>query len=130
LGHIISAEGVTTDPQKIFTIKQRTMPKTLKELRGFLGLTCYYKKFIKNYRIISRPLTNLLKKNGFRWGTECNSAFQALKNAMCAAPILALPDFTKSFILEMDASDKGMGAVLIQGRRPIAYLSKTLGVQN
>jgi hypothetical protein len=95
LGHIISAEGVTTDPQEIIAMKQWTMPKTLKELRGFLGLTCYYKKFIKNYGIISRSLTNLLKKNGFRWGTKSNSAFQALKNVVCAAPILALLDFTK-----------------------------------
>jgi hypothetical protein len=100
LGHIVSHEGVKADPNKIKAIKEWRIPTTLRHLRGFLGLTGYYHKFVKNYGRIAAPLTALLKKDAFSWTPEATKAFEDLKQVMCIAPVLATLDFTKTFIVE------------------------------
>lgn len=128
LGHIISGAGVAKDPSKIQSIVDWVRPTTIKKLRGFLGLAGYYRKFIKNFGAISKPLTQLLKKDApFNWTAEVEQAFQLLKQSLVSAPVLALPDFQQPFTLETDASDLGIGAVLSQNQHPIAYVSKPLG---
>lgn len=126
LGHTISAAGVGVDRKKIQCIETWPKPATVKGLRGFLGLAGYYRKFVKDFGLISKPLTDMLRKDGFVWSTEAEKAFETLKDALTTTPILALPDFTKDFVIECDASNGGIGAILSQDRHPIAYLSKAL----
>lgn len=105
------------------------MPTNVKDVWGFLGLAGYYKKFVHNFGLISRLLTDLLKKQAvFQWTIEKES-FQALEKALITAPVLVLPDFKKTFEIETDTSDKGIGAVLMQEGHPIAYLNKSLRPQ-
>nr|GEZ72003.1 hypothetical protein [Tanacetum cinerariifolium] len=113
LCHIISEEGVKTDPKKIEVVQQWPVSKTIKQLRGLLGLAGYYHRFIRFYEMIAKPLTDLLKKDTFKWSEEAKIAFDKLKEALTSAPILALPDPTKQFILETYASVGGLSAVLM-----------------
>uniref|UniRef100_A0A8R7P4B6 Reverse transcriptase domain-containing protein n=1 Tax=Triticum urartu TaxID=4572 RepID=A0A8R7P4B6_TRIUA len=125
---VISAEGVHTDPKNIKKVQSWSSPTSVKELRQFLGLAGYYRRFIKHYGVVSRTLTDLLKKGvTYQWTDTCEQAFQALKQALTSAPVLALPDFKQPFTVETDASDMGIGAVLMQRHHPIAFLSQALG---
>jgi hypothetical protein len=131
LGHVISGAGVATDNTKIQSISSWPVPSNLKELRGFLGITGYYRKFINHYAIINKPLTQLLKKGTlFIWTDITDTAFRTLRQALVSAPVLALPDYKLQFTVETDACDVGIGAVLSQAGHPIAYVSRALGPRN
>lgn len=122
---------MSTDPAKVSAVAKWPQPTSVKQLRGFLGLAGYYRKFIRNFGVISKPLTNLLRKNVlYIWTSIEEQAFQTLKHALVQAPVLALPYFTKEFVLETDASAVGVGAVLMQQGHPLAFFSKALGPRN
>lgn len=128
LGHVVSYHGVSIDPSKIDAVQQWPTPQNIKELRSFLGLAGYYRKFMRNYAILARPLTDLLKKGSlFVWTPVHQGAFEALKSALVSTPVLSQPDFSKQFQLQTDACDAGVGAVLLQDGHPLAFVSKALG---
>jgi hypothetical protein len=130
LGHLVGKAGVRVNPKKIEAMQDWPHPNTLKILCGFLGLTGYYRNFVKNYGKVATPLTALVKNNSFTWTLASSQDFQALKMAMCTTLVLALPDFTKTFVLECDASRKGIGVVFMQEGRPLAFTSKQLSKRN
>ena len=126
LGHSISNAGIAMEEDKIRALKDWPKPTSLKLLRGFLGLTGYYIRFIRNYASLATPLTDMLKKDNFKWTTAAEDAFMKLKEALTSSPVLALPNFTQPFTLETDASGIGIAVVLLQQAHPVAYYSKKL----
>ncbi|GJW54188.1 putative nucleotidyltransferase, ribonuclease H [Tanacetum coccineum] len=129
LGHVIDSQGIHVDPAKIESIKDWASPKTPTEIRQFLGLVGYFWRFIEGFSKVAKPMTKLMqKKVAFEWGDKQEAAFQTLKNKLCSAPILALPQGAENFIVYCDASHKGLGAVLMQNEKVIAYASRQLKI--
>jgi hypothetical protein len=127
LGFVISSKGVSTNPDKIQSVASWPIPANAKDLRSFLGLAGYYRKFVHHFGVISKPLTELLKKNVlFIWTSDHDKAFNILKSALVSTPVMAVPNFSKTFYIETDASDCGVGAVLMQEHHPLAFDSKAL----
>ncbi|GKF75611.1 putative reverse transcriptase domain-containing protein [Tanacetum coccineum] len=129
LGHVVNQSGIHVDPGKIEAIKNWKAPTTPLEIRSFLGLVGYYRRFIVNFSKITKTLTSLTQKNQkYEWGEKEEEAFQTLKNNLCDAPILSLPDGIEDFIVYCDASNQGLGCVLMQRGKVIAYASRQLKI--
>eukprot|EP00731_Ephydatia_muelleri_P007461 Em0003g1709a len=132
LGHIVSTDGVATDPSKTEAVSKWPIPQNRKEVQQFLGLANYYRRFVKDFALISKPLQRLTEKNApFEWTIGCQNAFDELRKRLVSSPVLAYPDYERRFILDTDASDVGIGAVLSQvsdcgSERVIAYASRSL----
>ncbi|WZZ60551.1 hypothetical protein YC2023_060658 [Brassica napus] len=127
LGHIVSGEGVAADPEKVQAIREWPRPTIVTEVRSFLGLAGYYRKFVKDFSSIAKPLTKLTGKGvPFLWVEETEKAFKKLKEALTTAPVLALPEQGKPYTVYTDASRVGLGCVLMQDGRVIAYASRQL----
>jgi hypothetical protein len=124
LGHVITAQGVAMDAEQVAVVQAWQTMCSVRAVRGFLGLTRYYRKFIQSYRDIAGPLTQLLKREAFCWTPPAAAAFDSLKATLTTTPVLQLPDFTKTFMVDCDASGSGFGVVLHQGGGPIAFFSR------
>ena len=115
LGHVVSAEGVSVIPDKVQAILDWEAPKSVKDVRSFLGMAGYYRRFIENFSKIAKPMTELLKKGKkFEWSEKAEESFQTLKTKLTTAPVLALPDTSKDFVIFCDALLQGLGCVLMQ----------------
>ncbi|MGH0129364.1 UNVERIFIED_CONTAM: hypothetical protein FKN15_043515 [Acipenser sinensis] len=131
LGHRVGEDGISTEPCKVTAVRDWPTPINLRQLRGFLGLASYYRRFVQGFATIAAPLHCLLRKGEpFEWTQERREAFDSLKMALCQSPVLAPPDPHSTFLLDTDASDEGIGAVLSQpgsdGEQVVAYYSRSL----
>ncbi|GJX44027.1 reverse transcriptase domain-containing protein [Tanacetum coccineum] len=127
LGHVVNRDGIHVDPSKVESVKNWKTPESSTEIRSFLGLAGYYRRFIENFSKIAKPLTLLTQKNKtYVWGDEQDEAFRILKEKLCNAPVLALPDGPDDFVVYCDASKQGFGCVLMQRGKVIAYASRQL----
>ncbi|GJR69546.1 putative reverse transcriptase domain-containing protein [Tanacetum coccineum] len=127
LGHVVNRDGIHVDPSKVESVKNWKTPESPTEIRSFLGLAGYYRRFIENFSKIAKPLTLLTQKNkAYVWGDKQDEAFQILKEKLCNAPVLALPDGPDDFVVYCDASKQGFGCVLMQRGKVIAYASRQL----
>nr|GFA00210.1 putative reverse transcriptase domain-containing protein [Tanacetum cinerariifolium] len=129
LDHVTDSQGIHVDPAKIESVKDWASPKSPTEIRQFLGLAGYYRRFIEGFSKIAKPMTKLTqKKVKFEWGDKQEAAFQLLKQKLCSAPTLTLPEGSKDFIIYCDASNKGLGTVLMQSVKVISYASRQLKI--
>ena len=127
LGHVVSSTGIMVDPTKVEAVKQWNQPKTVTEIRSFLGLAGYYRKFVEGFSKLAMPLTQLTRKGQkFVWSEKCEESFQELKNRLTTAPVLTIPQGADGFAIYCDASKQGLGAVLMQHGKVIAYASRQL----
>ena len=127
LGHVVSEEGISVDPNKVQAVKEWKAPRNVKEIKSFVGLAGYYRRFVKDFSKIAAPMTKLTRKGEkFVWTKECQEAFEELKNRLITAPILKTPTGTGNMALYCDASGKGLGCVLTQDGHVIAYASRQL----
>ena len=127
LGHVVSAAGVAVDPSKIEAVISWEPPRKVREVRSFLGLAGYYRRFVKGFSSIAPPMTQLTHKDvPFVWTEACQRSFETLRERLTTAPILALPDGRDDFVVYADASHQGLGCVLQQRDRVIAYASRQL----
>ena len=115
----VSSRGISTDPKKAEAIKSWPNPKSVTELRSFLGLATFYSRFFKGFSSVTAPLSDFLKKGKFQWGPIQQDSFELLKMKLSSAPVLGLPNFEKIFVVETDACMTGIGAVLSQDGRPL-----------
>jgi hypothetical protein len=129
LGHTISGNGISVDPSKVQEVMDWKPPTSVHQIRSFLGLAGYYRRFISDFSKIAKPMTELLKKGvKFLWDQKCKDAFHILRDRLTTAPVLTQPDVSKPFDIYCDASGTGLGCVLMQDNRVIAYASRALRV--
>jgi hypothetical protein len=127
LGHVTTDGGISVDPTKVSDVLKWELPQTVKEIKSFLGLAGYYRRFIEGVSKIAKPLTSLLEKDKeFKWTAACQASFEELKKRLTTAPVLVIPDLQKSFDIYCDASRLGLGCVLMQEGHVIAYASRQL----
>ena len=127
LGHIVGRDGIKVDPSKIEAVKDWPRPKTPTDVRSFVGLASYYRRFVEGFSKIATPLTELTRKaQKFIWSDKCEESFQELKRRLISAPVLSLPTDHEKFVVYCDASHQGLGCVLMQSDKVIAYASRQL----
>ena len=126
LGYIISSQGLKVDPSKIEAIKTWPVPKTITDVRSFHGLASFYRRFVRNFSALTAPLTDCMRGTRFNWTEDADVAFRTIKDKLITAPILALPDFSTVFELHCDACKTGIGVVLSQQGRPVAFYGEKI----